>query len=125
MATPSKNSLAIDIELKSTDSGVKCRTSALVDCSATGLFIDEDYIRKNEIPTRKLIEAIPVFNVDGTSNDAGMIREVAEVILRYNEHSEQTVFAVTKLGGYTTILGYTWLRKHNPKSTGKTKRSPC
>ena len=50
-ATPSENSLAIDIELESTNSGVKRRTSVLVDCSATGLFIDEDYVRKNEIPT--------------------------------------------------------------------------
>ena len=35
-----------------------------------------------------------------------MIREVVKVILRYNDHSEQMLFAVTKLGGYTTILGY-------------------
>ena len=43
-ATPSDNSLAIDIKLESTDSGVKRRTSALVDCGTTALFIDEDYI---------------------------------------------------------------------------------
>ena len=105
----------IDIELESTDSGVKHRTSTLVDCGATSLFIDEDYIRKNEIPTWTLNKAIPVFNVDGTSNEAGMIREVVKVILRYNDHSERTLFAVTKLGGFTTILRYTWLRKHNPQ----------
>ena len=43
-ATPSENPLAIDIELESTDSGVKHRTSALVDCGTTSLFTDEDYI---------------------------------------------------------------------------------
>ena len=84
-ATPSENSLAIDIELESTNSGVKRRTSALVDCGTTGLFINEDYIQKNEIPTRTLIEVIPVFNIDGTSNKAGMICKVVEVILRYND----------------------------------------
>ena len=43
-----------------------------------------------------------------------MIREV-EVILRYDDHSKRTLFAVTKLSGRTTLLGYTWLCKHNPQ----------
>ena len=95
--------------------GVKCRTSALGNCSATALFIDEDYVRKNEILTRTLNEAIPVFNVNGTSNEAGMVGKVVEAILQYNDHSERMLFAVTKLSGFTTILRYTWLRKHNPQ----------
>ena len=44
-----------------------------------------------------------------------MIRKVVEVILRCNDHSERMLFAVTKLGGHTTLLGYTWLHKHNPQ----------
>jgi hypothetical protein len=79
------------------------------------LFIDEDYVRANEILTQTLVEPIPVFNVDGTLNKAGRICEVVKVILHINNHTEWAVFAVTKLGGYMTILGYTWLHKHNPQ----------
>ena len=122
LATLSDNSLTINVELESTDSGVKHRTYALVDCGTTALFINKDYVRKNEIPTQKLIEAIPVFNVDGTLNVAGMICEVAEVILQYNDHSERAVFAVMKPGGYTMILGYTWLCKHNPQIDWQSKQ---
>jgi hypothetical protein len=35
-AIPGENSLAVDIELESTDSGVKCCTSSLINCGATG-----------------------------------------------------------------------------------------
>jgi hypothetical protein len=38
-----------------------------------------------------------VFKVEGTPNESGAILEVAELILRYKEHAEQTFFAVTKL----------------------------
>jgi hypothetical protein len=62
-----------------------------------------------------------VFNVDGTPNEAGMIREVAQVILRYKDHSERAQLAVTQLGKQTMILGFTWLREHNPEVDWQTK----
>jgi hypothetical protein len=33
---------------------------------------------------------IPVYNVDGTANDAGMITDLANIILHYENHSEHT-----------------------------------
>src|SRR3981189_1836005 len=93
-------------------------TSALVDCSATGLFIDTEYVRLNNISTRRLTSPIPVYNVDGTANEAGAITEIADVVLRYNGHAERTQLAVTSLGKQTMI---TWLRKHNPEIDWQTK----
>ena len=71
--TPSKNSLHIDVEIETTDTAMKCNTSALVDCGATGLFVDTEYVCLNNIPTRRLTSPIPVYNVDGTANKAGAI----------------------------------------------------
>ena len=72
------NSLYLRVEIESTDNQRKYGVHALVDSGATGLFIDQEYIKSNKIPTTKLPQPIPVFNVDGTANMEGSISEVAE-----------------------------------------------
>jgi len=121
ISSDSTTSLDIDVEIETTDTNIKRRTKALVDCGATGLFIDTEYVRANSITTCPLARPIPVFNVDGTPNEAGMIREVAQVILRYKDHSERAQLTVTQLGKQTMILGFTWLREHNPEVDWQTK----
>jgi hypothetical protein len=99
-----------------------------VDSGATSLFIDWEYVQSNQIPTTKLPQPIPVFNVDGTANTEGSISEVAELLLRYNGHSERALFCVTGLGRQNLILGHTWLKDHNPEvdwRTGKVEMSRC
>src|SRR3981189_456319 len=119
--TPSDNSLNIDVEIERTDTAMKRNTSALVDCGATGLFVDTEYVRSNNIPTHRLTSPIPVYNVNGTANEAGAITEIADVILRYKGHAERTQLAVTSLGKQSIILGFTWLCKHNPEIDWQTK----
>jgi hypothetical protein len=74
-------SLVVDVEIESTDTAVKRRTQALIDCGATGCFIDIEWAKLNNVPTRPLTNPIPVYNVDGTTNDAGAITDIADVIL--------------------------------------------
>jgi hypothetical protein len=119
--TPSYNSLNIDVEIETTDTVMKRNTNALVDCSATGLFVDAEYVRLNNISTCRLTTPIPVYNVDGTANEAGAITKIADVILRYKGHAERTQLAVTSLGKQSMILGFTWLREHNPEIDWQTK----
>ena len=119
--TPSDNSLNINVEIETTDTAMKRNTNALVDCGATGLFVDTEYVRLNNISTRRLTTPIPVYNVDGTANEAGAITEIADVILRYKGHAERTQLAVTSLGKQSMILGFTWLREHNPEIDWQTK----
>jgi hypothetical protein len=114
-------SLAVDVEIESTDTTVKRCTQALIDCGATGCFIDIEWAKLNNIPTRILTRPIPVYNVDGTANDAGAITDIAEVVLRYENYSERTQLAVTCLGKQSLILGYNWLRNHNPEINWQTK----
>src|SRR3981189_3145316 len=119
--TPSDNSLNINVEIETTDTAMKRNTNALVDCCATGLFIDTEYVRGNNLSAHRLTTPIPVYNVAGTANEAGAITEIADVILRYKGHSERTQFAVTLLGKQSMILGFTWLREHNPEIDWQTK----
>lgn len=48
---------------------------------------------------------VPVCNVDGTSNKAGYITSLVEVILTYKGYTERAVFAVTGLEHQEIILG--------------------
>jgi len=123
-----QNSLYLRVEVESTGNQWKYGIRALVDSGATGVFIDREYIKSNQIPTRKLSAPILVRNVDGTANTSGAITEVAELILRYNGHSERALFGVVGLGSQNLILGHTWLQDHNPEvdwKTGKVEMSRC
>jgi hypothetical protein len=85
-------------------------------------------VKSNQIPTRKLSQVVPVYNVDGSPNQDGAISEVADLLLRYNGHSERALFCVTGLGKQNLILRHTWLKDHNPEvdwRTGKVEMSRC
>jgi len=46
----------------------------------------------------------------------------------YKTHSERTLLAVSNLGKQSTILGYTWLKDHNPEvnwQTGEVQMNQC
>ena len=118
------NSICIPVHLRTIDTLEEVNTNALVDCGATGDFIDEGFVERSKIPTRKLSQPIPVYNVDGSPNEAGSITKVANMIMTYKGHSEWILLAVTQLGKQDTILGMTWLKKHNPEidfTTGSVK----
>ena len=83
---------------------------------------------RNRITTRTLSCPIPVYNVNRMLNKARSICEVVDVVLHYKDHSEQVQFAVTGLGKQDAILGYTWLKDHNPEVdwiTKEVKMSRC
>jgi hypothetical protein len=103
------------------DTAVKRCTQALIDCSATGCFIDIEWAKLNNIPICPLFKPIPIYNVDGTANNAGMITDIADIILCYENHSEHTQLAVTHLGKQSLVLGYNWLCNHNPEINWQTK----
>jgi len=88
---------------------------ALLDSGATGSFIDRDFVHSKGMNTWTLSRNILVFNVDGSPNEAGQISKVVDVVLRYKTHSERMLLAVSGLGKQSLILGYNWLKDHNPK----------
>jgi len=108
-------SLLLPVEIGTTDTSELYSVEALLDSGVTGSLIDRDFVRSKGMNTRTLSHNIPVFNVDGFPNKAGQISEVVDVVLRYKTHSERMLLAVSGLGKQSLILGYDWLKDHNPK----------
>ena len=54
-------------------------------------------------------------------NEVCDISKVVDVVLRYKTHSERMLLAVSNLGKQSMILGYTWLKDHNPEVSWQTR----
>ena len=107
--------LLLPVEIRTTDTSELHSVKALLDSGVTGSFIDRDFIRLKGINAWTLSRNIPVFNVDGFPNEAGQISEVVDILFHYKTHSERMLLAVSGLGKQSLILGYNWLKDHNPK----------
>ena len=103
------------MEIGTTDTSELHSIKALLDSRATGSFIDWKFVCLKGINTQTLLCNIPVFNIDGSPNKAGQISEVVNVLLCYKTHSERMLLAISSLGKQSLILGYNWLKDHNPK----------
>ena len=60
-----------------------------------GKFIDIDYVQWSNLHTQCLPQAIPIYNVDRTLNEAGYITEVVDLIIQYKSHLERATFHIT------------------------------
>jgi len=120
--------LLLPVEIETTDTSELHSVKALLDCRATGSFIDRDFVYSKEINTWTLSHNILVFNVNGSPNKEEQISKVVDVVLCYKTHSERMLLAVSGLGKQSLILGYDWLKDHNPKidwEKGEVKMTCC
>jgi len=100
----------------------------LLNCGATRSFINRDFICSKGMNTWTLSHNILVFNVDSSPNKTGQISEVMNIVLRYKTHSKRMLLAISRLGKQSLILGYDWLKNHNPKidwEKGEVKMTCC
>ena len=88
---------------------------ALLDCEATRSLIDRDFVHLKGMNIRTLSHNIPVFNINGSPNKAGQISKVVDIVFHYKTHFKRMLLAVSRLGKQNLILGYDWLKDHNPK----------
>jgi len=103
------------VEIRTTDTSELHSVKAFLDSGATESLIDRDFVCSKGMNIRTLLHNIPVFNINGSPNEAGQIFEVVDVVLRYKTHSKRMLLAVSGLGKQSLILGYNWLKDHNPK----------
>ena len=52
--------------------------------------------------------------MDGSCNSAGDVTHAVDITVDFLRHREELCAEVTNLGKNSLILGYTWLKKHNP-----------
>jgi len=107
--------IILPIEVSTTDTSKVHTVKALLDSGAMGNFIDQDFVHTKGINTWSILCSIPVYNVDGSPNEVGQISEVVDVVLHYKTHYERMLLAISSLGKQNMILGYTWLKDHNPE----------
>jgi predicted aspartyl protease len=61
-------SLAVDVEIELMDTAVKRCTQALIDCGATGCFIDIEWAKLNNVPTRPLTNPMIIQTLNKPQN---------------------------------------------------------
>src|SRR3954470_17373672 len=87
---------------------------ALIDSGASGNgFIDESYVRCQNLLIKKLYRPRQLEVVDGRPIASGRIKNYVEVAINISGHEETTRLYVTTLGHYPIVLGIPWLRRHN------------
>jgi len=121
-------SLLLPIEIGTMGISKLHSIKALLDYGATGSFINRDFVCSKGMNTWTLSCNIPVFNIDGSPNEAEQISEVVDVVLQYKTHSERMLLAIFGLGKQNLILSYNWLKDHNPKidwEKGEVEMSYC
>ena len=117
-----QHSFHLPIAFQTTDTNASFTTEALLDCGATGLYIDHEFARSLNLSLQKLSHLIPVYNADKTPNKSGPICHVVTLCMKIGDHVETATFAVTDTGRNKVILGYSWLRRHNPNIDWKAKK---
>ena len=101
---------------------------ALIDCGATGEFIDHEFVRAHELQTYQLPHPIGLYNADRLPNEIGKITEAIDLIVQYKGHKSWSKFYGLSVGDKAIVLGHTWLAEHNPDinwCTGEVKLTHC
>ena len=86
----------------------------LLDSGVNATFIDTSVTEWLGLPLEALATPIHVFNVNGSCNLVDDVMHTTTITMEYLGHREELCAEVTNLGKNLLILGYTWLKKHNP-----------
>ena len=87
---------------------------ALLDSGANTTFIDKAVAEQMGLTLEVLANPICVFNMHSSRNSVGDVTHATTVTVDFLGHQEELCAEVTNLGKNSLILGYTWLKKHNP-----------
>ena len=85
---------------------------ALIDCGATGEFIDHKFVRAHELQTYQLPRPIGLYNADSLPNEIWKITEAINLIVQYKSHKSWSKFYGSTLSHKALVLGHTQLKPH-------------
>ena len=105
-------------------------TPTLLDSRANATFINKAVAERMGLTLEALANPICIFNVDGSRNSAGDVTHAVNITVDFLGHREELHAEVTNLRKNSLILGYMWLKKHNPlidweKGMVKFNQCPC
>ena len=104
-----REKLDIKIMLKTVDTGQAVSVKALLDSGATGLFLDDNFVKHMGWKVDNIEQAVPVYNVDGTWNKQGAITHYTWKGITITGSRYCTHLLVTLLGNESIILRLPWL----------------
>jgi len=110
-----RESKSIQIPISLT--GANCKTAetvALVDCGASGCFVDTALVTRLGWQTTWFAVLRTAYNVDGTMNENGLIWLMVSLTLWIGDKDERHNFYVIQCGNEDIILGLPWLWEANP-----------
>jgi len=107
------------VEIEKVDTHEEVSVKALLDSSATGMFIDTAFVQKHRFKLERLKNTLMVRNVDRTINVGGAITYQVECNVFYRNYVERMRMDVCNLGKTEIILGMPWLVAHNPEINWK------
>ena len=96
VALPNEQTICLPIKLATGTQIVE--TTALIDCGATGNFIDISLLSKANFPLQCLPKPIQAYNVDRTTNVKGTIRWKAHTDILFSQSRESANLMVLSLG---------------------------
>uniref|UniRef100_A0A3B3RJN6 ribonuclease H n=1 Tax=Paramormyrops kingsleyae TaxID=1676925 RepID=A0A3B3RJN6_9TELE len=90
---------------------------ALVDSGAAGNFIDKDFALTHNLPIEALPQPLCVRGIDGEPLTSGRVTSrTGTVVLKVGQcHSESIQFLLISSPKDPVILGFPWLREHDPR----------
>ena len=80
-----------------------------MDSGATDNFISNKLLKRLKIGKLQLKTPKTIWNIDGTHNKAGTIRECVNLLVRVGDRRHEMHFLITDLGEDEIVLGYPWL----------------
>ena len=111
----------LNIGVEKVNTHERVTVKALLNNSATGMFMNRKIAAKHGFRLQKLNRLVTVRNVDGTNNSAGTITHQVEVNVYYKYYIERMRMNVYSLGKTNVILEIPWLQAHNPEINWETK----
>ena len=111
IAIPNKKTIWIPVKLSTNTKIVK--TTVVINCGATGNFIDHNLITLAGFPLLCLKQPVKAYNIDGTTNSKGNIEWKVDVQVQFPTHRENVKLMVLSLRWKQIILGMPWLQKWN------------